>query len=141
MGIRRCRDATYKRYKMMIRGAFGFYFLVALVSAWGRRNSTILMIDRVGIPADYRPKEFIEPSQWMRKLFKIRKRVILKFCWVELHIVVFYALICPINMLITIISHDRWAAIHVLTTLQTVFFTVDTICFLAVALFYRKRYP
>lgn len=65
---------------MMIRGAFGFYFLVAFVSTWGRRNSTILMIDRVGIPADYRPKEFIEPSQWMRKLFKIRKRVILKFC-------------------------------------------------------------
>lgn len=99
------------------------------------------MIDRVGIPADYRPKEFIEPSQWMRKLFKIRKRVILKFCWVELHIVVFYALMCPINMLITIISHDRWAAIHILATLQAAFFTVDTICFLTVALFYRKRYP
>ena len=119
----------------MIRGAVGFYFLVALLSTWGRRNSTILMIDRVGIPADYHPEDFTEPSKWMRKLFKIRKRVILKFCWVELHMVVLYALLCPINTLITIISHNRWMTIRILSALQTAFFAVDTICFLIIALF------
>ena len=83
---------------------FFMYFCFSLLSSLRTRNSAIGLISEIGTVSRYYPKWYIAPARWVKRLFKIKRRLIPRFIYFELFLSLFYAALCPINTLICVIA-------------------------------------
>ena len=80
------------------------YLGVTFLASWNCRNLTVGRIKEIGINhrSRYYPKHYITPKRWMRKLFDIKQRVIPRYLYFELFVSLFYVILGPLNIVITI---------------------------------------
>mgnify|MGYP004540005973 CR=1 FL=1 len=80
------------------------YLSFMFLAARNFRNLTVGRIKEIGINhrSRYYPEHYITPKRWMRKLFDIKQRVIPRFLYFELFVSLFYVILGPLNIVITI---------------------------------------
>ena len=80
------------------------YLMFTVVIYRDCRNLALIRIKDIGIihRSRYYPKHYITPKRWMRKLFDIKQRIIPRFLYFELFVSLFYVILGPLNIVITI---------------------------------------
>ena len=84
---------------------FGYVFMflgISILSCLNCKNSAIGMIERLGINSRIYPKGYINPAKWVRQLFKLKQSVIPRYLYFELILSLVFALIGPINLIISV---------------------------------------
>lgn len=118
---------------------FGVPFLFSLCC----KNSATGMIKEIGFYPWSDPKRYIDPARWVRKLFRIRERVIPKFCYYELFLALFFAALGPINLIISAIANFDPVVVYVVVYISMVFqsclIIVDTIVMAIMYFLLKKR--
>ena len=99
-----CRNAVVGSVAGSIFDVITIYLGVTFLASWNCRNLTVEMIKEIGINhrSRYYPEHYITPKRWMRKLFDIKQRVIPRFLYFELFVSLFYVILGPLNIVITI---------------------------------------
>ena len=83
---------------------FFLYLCLSIMSSRNCIKTALILITEIGTVSRYYPKWYVAPARWVKKLFKIKRRLIPRFIYVELFLPLFYAALCPINTLICAIS-------------------------------------
>lgn len=119
-------------------GAFILFFLLSSFTAffWSR-NLTMGLIDEGYNPTKH-PKRYVVPVRWIRKLFKIKKQFIPRYCYFRLFLTLFYFALAPINIIIGIISGFSPFVMWMLVMILCCLGIVDIIVY-AIATFILKR--
>ena len=80
------------------------YSSVTFLASWDCGDMTVKRIKEIGINhrSRYYPEHYITPKRWMRMLFDIKQRVIPRFLYFELFVSLFYVILGPLNIAITI---------------------------------------
>lgn len=117
---------------------FFVYLGLSFLSSLGSRNSAIGLISEIGTVSRYYPKWYIAPARWVKNLFKIKRRLITRFIYFELFLSLFYAALCPINTLISVIVGFVSVVCVVLLMIHVALITFDTV-FIAVMSHIMKK--
>lgn len=83
---------------------FFMYLGFSILSSWECRKTALRLITEIGTVSRYYPKWYVAPARWVKKLFKLQRRLIPRFIYFELFLSLFFAALCPINTLICAIS-------------------------------------
>lgn len=99
-----CRNSVVDSVVRSIFDVIILYSSVMFLAARNFRSLTVEGIKKIGINhrSRYYPKHYITPKRWMRKLFDIKQRVIPRFLYFELFVFLFYLILGPLNIAITI---------------------------------------
>lgn len=131
---------------MVIQGGCGMdfsfiwmYLSLSFLFSMHNRNITIGMIERIGIDVHRYPKGYVKPARWVKSIFKIKQRSIPRYLYFELLLTVFYALLAPINIIITIVLYWVPDIIGILCMFHLCLFFINLIFFLIWSHHRRKR--
>lgn len=119
---------------------FFMYFCFSFLSSLGTRNSAIGLISEIGTVSRYYPKRYIAPARWVKRLFKIQRRLIPRFIYFELLLSLFYAALCPINTLISVIVEFDPFVCGVLAMIHMALIIFDTV-YMVIMSHVMKRKP
>ena len=99
-----CRNAVVGPVAGSIFDVIILYSSVTFLASWDCGDMTVKRIKEIGINhrSRYYPEHYITPKRWMRKLFDIKQRVIPRFLYFELFVSLFYVILGPLNIVITI---------------------------------------
>ena len=123
---------------MDIVGIFIMFLAISFLFSTHCRNSTIGMIEEVGVYPLRHPKRYILTPKWVRKVFKIKHRFIPRYFYFRLILCLFYAALCPINTIVYIISGCSANIGGILVMFHVCLFLVDTIFFLIISFIMKK---
>lgn len=123
----------------MVFGCVFVFFGMSFLFSLGCKNSATAMIKEIGFYPWSNSKRYIAPARWVRKLFKIRERVIPKFCYYELFLALFFAALCPINLIISAIADFNPVVVYILIVFQSCLIIVDAIVSAIMCLLLKKR--
>ena len=99
-----CRNSVDDSVVRSIFDVIILYSSVMFLAARNFRSLTVEGIKKIGINhrSRYYPEHYITPKRWMRKLFDIKQRIIPRFLYFELFVSLFYVILGPLNIVITI---------------------------------------
>ena len=106
------------------------FFSISFLSWLATRTRALLMIKEISSNSKYYPKLYTLPAKWIRKIYRLNKRIIPKYLYLELIMSLIYAILGPINLLITLILDSRHIAgylimFHIcLVLVNTIFFVI-----------------
>lgn len=117
----------------------GIFLSVSFLTSIHNRNITMQMIETIGIDVHRYPKGYVKPARWVKSLFKIKQRSIPQYLYFELLLSVFYALLAPINIIITIVLYWVPDIIGILCMFHCCLGIINLIFFLSWSHHRRKR--
>ena len=77
------------------------FLLMAVLSSCSCKNSALYLIKEIGVNRRLYPRHYSPPAKWMRRLFRVRQTRIPAFLYVELILSVVFAIMGPVNLLIS----------------------------------------
>ena len=80
------------------------YSALAFLSCVSFRNTTVTLIEEIGISSRYYPKHYITPKRWIRNIFHIhiKKHKIPRYLYFELLLSLFFLALGPLNIVICV---------------------------------------
>lgn len=85
------------------------YSALAFLSCVSFRNTTVALIEEIGISSRYYPKHYITPKRWIRNIFHIKKHKIPRYLYFELLLPLFFLALGPLNIVIyTAVDGDKF---------------------------------
>ena len=103
------------------------------------KNLAIGEIEETGTNSRLYPKHFIAPKRWMKKHFKIKDRVIPKYLYFECLMSLFFLMLRPISIAISIAFNYDKAIISILVMFQCCLWLINIIFFSVMSLIYKKN--
>lgn len=116
-----------------------FYLGFSVLSCMACRNSTVGMIEEIGINSRYYPKHYIIPKRWMKNLFHIKQRVIPRYLYFELLVSLFFLSLGLINIVIFIAVGCEKPINGILIMFHCCLIIINTIFFSIMSLLYKKK--
>ena len=101
------------------------------------KNSTIGMIERIGVyPLRY-PKRYIIPAKWVRNVFKLKNRLIPRYFYFRLILSLFYAALGPVNLIVLMVAGADLGGI--LLMCNVCLYLIDIIVFIIISSIMKKK--
>ena len=119
---------------------FFMYLGFSILSSWECRKTALRLITEIGTVSRYYPKRYIASARWVKRLFKIKRRLIPRFIYFELFLSLFFAALCPINTLICAISGFDPIVTVVLAMIHMALIIFDTV-YMVIMSHVMKRKP
>lgn len=92
--------------------SFALMFLcVSTLTSLGLKNLTMEIINTTGINQRFYPQKYVAPRRWQKRLFKFERRMIPQYLYNELYMAVFYGVLGPINIFISILTDFKGAVV------------------------------
>ena len=126
-----------KEDKMNFRHIFIFLGF-ALLSFLNCKNSTMIMIKQFGKNSCCDSKGYIKTPKMLRKMFKVKYYAIPKYLCFELYMAVFFALLGPINLIISSITRYNKEIVGILIMFHCCLGLCNMIYFVVLSSFYER---
>lgn len=112
---------------------------LAGLAFFSTKNSAIGMIKEICINPRYYPKYYRAVPRWIKKCFKVKQKTIPRFIYFEFYISVFYAIVGPIDIIISLLlyAQNRLEIIYILYGLNCCIILIDQIHFIIMSLIYK----
>lgn len=128
-----------RRRTIMKLGIISLFLAASFLSSLNCRNSAIGMIKRIGNNARHYPKGFVVPAKWIRTLFGLKKHSIIpRYLYFELIMSLIFAALCPINILICIVT-DWYTVPGILLMIHCCLIIVNLLFFAIMTLIVEKK--
>ena len=115
------------------------FFALSFLSSITAKNSAIGMIKYVTNNPRYYPKHYVLPARWIRVKFKLKKQLIPKYIYFEIFLSIFYAILGPLNLIISILVNFSDIIVSHLVMFHICLGIMDTIIFSIFSFIYQKR--
>lgn len=109
-------------------------FLMSL----SNRNSSITAINDKCIPTRFYPKHFTEVPHFIKFIFKLKSREVPKYLYAKLLLSLIYALLCPMNIIISLCSGCSKSVVGILVLVQCFIGLIDQVVFVSIYSFYKN---
>lgn len=121
---------------------FGYIFMflgISILSSMNCKNSSIGMIESVGISSRHYPKWYIRPARWVRKLFNIKhQHEIPRYLYFELFLSIFFALLGPINLIICAATHCNPSVVGILLMFHACLIIINMVFYSIMSLLLKR---
>ena len=101
------------------------------------KNSTIGMMEEVGVFPLCHPKRYIVTPNWVRKVFKIKHRFIPRYFYFRLILSLFYATLGPVNLIVLMVAGADLGGI--LLMCNVCLYLIDVIVFIIISSIMKKK--
>lgn len=103
---------------------------------WG--TLAVYTIDEIRTHSRYYPKAYMLTPRWVKKRCNVKQQLIPKYLYFEILLSRFYIVMCPINLIICIITKCDVNAVYILLMFQ-VCLTIMNLIFFVITTFIFKR--
>ena len=115
------------------------YSALAFLSCVSFRNTTVALIEEIGISSRYYPKHYITPKRWIRNIFHIKKHRIPRFLNFELLLSLFFLALGPLNIVIyTAVDGDKFIS-GMLVMFHMCLIIINSIFLAVMTLLYKRK--
>lgn len=111
---------------------------LSLLSYLSFRNATLTKIEEIRINQKFYPKHYVKPNKAIKKIFRIRQKYIPIYFYIELFIVIFSAILFPLNSIIYFMF-DNFQIVVMLIIFHICLMFFNTIYFLIICFIFRKK--
>lgn len=115
------------------------YSALAFLSCVSFRNTTVALIEEIGISSRYYPKHYITPKRWIRNIFHIKKHKIPRYLYYELLLSLFFLMLGLFNIVVCIVTDGEAFITGVLVMVHFCLAGVFIILFLIVGALYKRK--
>lgn len=116
-----------------------FYLGATVLSCINCRNSTVGMVEEIGINSRYYPKHYIIPKRWVRKLFHIKQHSIPRYLYFELLVSLSFLILGLLNIVIFIAVGCDKSITGILIIFHICLIIINMIFFSIVSLIFKKE--
>ena len=115
-------------------------FLVASIAAfYASKTSAIYMIDKIKSNTKYYPKKYIKTPRWIKKFFGITRYSIPKYLCVVLCFSAAYLALCPIYILICVLSCSNRIVLRALLFFHIILIIIENNIYIIMSCLFQKR--
>ena len=114
------------------------FIVFTLLSFFNCRNSTVGMIDEIGMNDRFYPKQYIILTSKTRKIFNIKSRVIPKYLYYELLISTLFALLGPIYIIIYLCCDENNSVGGLLLLFHSILIITNLIYFAIMSAIFKR---
>ena len=115
------------------------YSALAFLSCVSFRNTTVALIEEIGISSRHYPKHYVAPKRWIRNIFHIKEHKIPRFLNFELLLSLFFLTLGPLDIVIyAAVDGDKFIS-GMLVMFHMCLIIINSIFLAVMTLLYKRK--
>ena len=115
------------------------YSALAFLSCVSFRNTTVALIEEIGISSRHYPKHYVAPKRWIRNIFHIKKHKIPRYLYFELLLSLFFLALGPLNIVICVAVDGENFVSGMLVMFHSCLIIINSIFLAVMTLLYKRK--